>query len=82
MWMLEKRPYEAITPQPIQRSSGAFEGAEGEPRGAPLTSRCRPVAPDFYSEPEEPLADSVRRVAEQHLDRAVAAASSSGLTSS
>jgi len=75
MFMLEKRPFQTAPPHPIHLRD--LDGAEEEPRSASYASRRRPVAPDFYAEfePEEPFADSVRRAAEEHPDRAVAAAS-------
>jgi hypothetical protein len=84
MFMLEKRPYQAATSQPAQptqRGPEGFDGAEEEPRSASYASRRRPVAPEFYSEPEEPLADSVRRAAEEYPDRAVATALPNSSTS-
>ena len=92
MMVLDKRLFEATTPQattpqPPLRGSGALErdrldrGAEEEPRSTSYASRRRPIAPDFYSEPEEPLADSVRRAAEEHPDLTVANASPISSTS-
>jgi hypothetical protein len=78
MIQLEKRHFEAAPPQPAQREG--FDGAEEEPRSASYASRRRPIAPELYSEPEEPLADSVRRAAEEHPDLAVAAASPNSST--
>jgi hypothetical protein len=79
-------------PQPPSRGSGALAfdrererergaTAEEEPRSTSYASRRRPIAPDFYSEPEEPLADSVRRAAEEHPDLTVANASPISSTS-
>ncbi|HLM74391.1 MAG TPA: hypothetical protein VK459_16915 [Polyangiaceae bacterium] len=88
MFLLEKRPYQGAMPQPTQaaqpaqRERDGFDGgAEEEPRSASYASRRRPIAPEFYSEPEEPLADSVRRAAEEYPDLAVATALPNSSTS-
>jgi len=82
MRVLENRPFQAAMPQPAQRVPGGLDGLEEEPRSTPYPSRRRPIAPELYSEPEEPLADSVRRVAEERPGRAVARAPSDSSSSS
>jgi hypothetical protein len=67
---------------PAQRGPGGFDGGvEEEPRSASCPSRRRPIAPEFYSETEEPLADSVRRAAEEYPDLTVATALPNSSTS-
>ena len=79
---LEKRHFQPAPPQPAQPAPRGPIACDDEPRSASYALRRRPVAPDFHAEEAvEPLADSVRKAAEEHPDLAVATASSNGSTS-
>jgi hypothetical protein len=70
MISLEKRPFsDGVMPL---HSRPKPASSEDDPPPSSFASRRRPVAPDIYPAPEEPLADSVRRFAEQVPDRPVA----------
>lgn len=51
---------------PTPFSSSAYAPVEAR---APISTRRRPPAPELHSDPEEPLADSVRRAVEIHADK-------------
>jgi hypothetical protein len=76
MMSLEKRPFsDAALPLRGKPQTGL---TEDDPPSSSYPSRRRPLAPGVYTPPEEPLADSVRRAAEESHDRSVATALPSG----